>query len=611
MTVTAPPPFTTRPELHGTFGMVASTHYLATAVGMSVLERGGNAFDAAAATAFTLHVVEPHLNGPGGEVPMILALADGSDAVPRVLAGQGTAPAAATIEHFESLGLELIPGTGLLPATVPGAVGAWLTLLRDHGTLRLRDVLDYAIGYAERGHPLAYGVTATIGVVAGLFREHWPSSAAQWLPGARPPAPGALFALPALAATYRRLLDEAEAAAAGREAQIDAALRCWYSGFVAEAVEAFCRTPVHDETGREHRGLLTGADMAGWQPTYEPTVSLPWRGLTVHKAGLWTQGPALLQQLGMLDALGELPPAGTAERVHVVTEVAKLAFADREAWYGDRADLPVGQLLGTDYLHDRTGLIDDHASADLRPGAPGDAPARLPRFLSSPRSVARTGELQDAMTAVERGRSSDLRTASDGSTRGDTCHIDVADRWGNLISATPSGGWLQSSPTIPELGFCLGTRAQMFWLEPGLPNSLAPGVRPRITLSPSLACRGGRAVLAFGTPGGDQQDQWQLLLLLGWAADGLGLQAAVDQPAWHSNAVPSSFAPRLRDPLGLAIESRFSEDVLADLRERGHVPAVSAPWSLGRLSAVSRDPDTGVLRAAANPRGMQGYAAGR
>lgn len=594
--------------------MIASTHYLATAAGMSVLERGGNAFDAAVAAAFTLHVVEPHLNGPGGEVPMILATA--ADPAPRVLAGQGPAPAAASIGHFEALGLDLIPGTGLLAATVPGAVGAWLTLLRDHGTWHLRDVLDYALGYATEGHPLAPGVTVTIGTVAEYFRAYWPSSAAQWLPGGVVPEPGVLFRLPALAATYGRLLAEAEAAGSGREAQLDAALRCWYSGFVAEAVERFCREPVPDETGRAHRGLLTAADLDGWRPSYEPTVSLPWRGLTVHKAGPWTQGPVLLQQLGMLDALGELPPPRSAARVHRVVEVAKLAFADREAWYGDGPDVPIGRLLARGYLHDRAALAGERASADLRPGAPDGRPPRLPDHLRSPRSVVRTGESSDAMSAVERGGIGSRRvggalTAADGTTRGDTCHIDVVDRWGNMISATPSGGWLQSSPTIPDLGFCLGTRAQMFWLEAGLPASLAPGARPRITLSPSLACRDGQPVLAFGTPGGDQQDQWQLLLLLGAVADGLDLQAAIDAPAWHSNAVPSSFAPRQRDPLALVIESRFPPGTISELRKLDHEVIMSGPWSLGRLSAVSRDPDTGVLRAAANPRGMQGYAAGR
>lgn len=596
--------FTTRPELAGTFGMVASTHYLATAAGMAVLERGGNAFDAAAAVAFTLHVVEPHLNGPGGDVPIILATV--ADPVPRVLCGQGPAAAAATIEHFAGLGLTQIPGSGQLAAVVPGAVGAWLTLLRDHGTLPLRDVLDFAIGYAELGHPLAAGVTGTIAAVADLFRTHWTDSAAQWLPGGRIPLPNEMLRLPALAATYRRLLSEAEAAGSDREVQLDAAYRAWYEGFVAEAVDAFAAREVVDETGRAHRGLLTGADLAAWQPAYEPTISLDWRGVTVHKAGPWSQGPVLLQQLGMLDALGELPPHGSAERIHRVVEVAKLAFADREAYYGDapEAYAAVPDLLDPDYLKARAALVGDEASAQLRPGSPGGRFPHLPEFLALPEAIAGSGELTDAMAQVE-------KVDEAGRTRGDTCHIDVVDRWGNLVSATPSGGWLQSNPTIPELGFALGSRAQMFWLEPGLPNSLAPGKRPRTTLTPSMLSRDGVPVTAFGTPGGDQQDQWQLLFLLNHVGDGLNLQAAIDAPAWHSSAMPASFAPRKRAPLDIVIEDRFPAEVLAELARRGHRPVLSGAWSLGRLSAVSRDPATGVLRAGANPRAMQGYAAGR
>ena len=596
--------FTTRPELAGTFGMVASTHYLATAVGMAVLERGGNAFDAAAAVAFALHIAEPHLNGPGGDVPIILATA--ADPEPRVLCGQGPAPAAATLDHFADLGLALIPGTGQLAAVVPGAVGAWLTLLRDHGTLPLRDVLGYAIGYAEHGHPLATGVTRTIGAVAGLFRTHWPDSAALWLPGDRVPTPGQTVRLPALAATYRRLVEEAEAAGADREAQIEAAYRAWYEGFVAEAVDAFARREVFDESGRAHAGLLTGADLAAWRPSYEPTVSLDWRGATVHKAGPWSQGPVLLQQLGMLDALGELPPHGSAERIHRVVEVAKLAFADREAYYGDAPEAfdALPDLLDPGYLKARAALVGEEASSELRPGSPGGRTPLLPQFLGTAAAIAASGSLSDAMSAVE-------KVEANGRTRGDTCHIDVVDRWGNLVSATPSGGWLQSNPTIPELGFCLGSRAQMFWLEPGLPNSLAPGKRPRTTLTPSLLTRDGVPVTAFGTPGGDQQDQWQLLFLLNHLGDGLDLQASIDAPAWHTTAMPASFTPRTRAPRDIVIEDRFPAEVLAELRRRGHEPVSSGPWSLGRLSAVSRDPDTGVLRAAANPRGMQGYAAGR
>ncbi|HEX5493278.1 MAG TPA: gamma-glutamyltransferase [Mycobacteriales bacterium] len=590
--------FTTRPELAGTFGMVSSTHWLATAAGMAVLESGGNAFDAAVAAGFALHVVEPHLNGPGGEVPAIFATA--ADPTPRVLCGQGVAPAAATIGHYRGEGLDVVPGTGLLAATVPGAVGGWLALLAEHGTRSLRDVLGYAIGYAADGHPLVPRVGGTVELVADMFRTAWPTSAALWLPGGRAPGAGQVFANPALAATYRRLLAEAEAAGPGREAQLEAAHRAWYSGFVAEAVDAFCRREVLDDSGAPHAGVLTGQDMARWRPGYEAPVRLDWHGMTVCKVPGWSQGPVLLAQLAMLDALGELPAPGSADLVHAVVEVAKLAFADREAWYGDIPDMPTGTLLSADYARARAALVGDTASLQLRPGSPDGREPRLPRYVLEGRWATAGASIDGGEPTIE----------PTGATRGDTCHVDVVDRWGNMISATPSGGWLQSSPTIPELGFCLGTRAQMFWLEEGLPASLAPGRRPRTTLSPTFALREGRPVLACGTPGGDQQDQWQLCFLLARAA-GMNLQEAIDAPAWHTTAFPSSFYPRQAVPGEVVVEGRFDAGVVEDLRRRGHQVTVTEDWSLGRMCAVSRDPDTGVLRAGANPRGMQGYAAGR
>ncbi|MCU1617037.1 MAG: gamma-glutamyltranspeptidase [Frankiales bacterium] len=614
--------FTTRPELSGTFGMVASTHWLATAAGMAVLESGGNAFDAAVATGFTLHVVEPHLNGPGGEVPVVFARGSAGEgtrpggwAGPTVLSGQGVAPAAATIEAFTELGLELVPGTGLLAATVPGAVGAWLTLLRDHGTQSLDAVLRYAIEYAETGHPVHPRVVATVASVSEHFRTHWPTSAATWLSsdGSRPVA-GSLVRNPVLASTYRRLLDAARGPS--REAQIDAALAAWYSGFVAEEIDRFCRSPVMDDSGRPHSGFVTAQDLAGWAPTYEPPVTLDWRGWTLAKAGPWSQGPALLQALAMLDGVDattgpvdrSASAAPSADLVHASVEAVKLAMADREAWYGDVADVPVDELLSSAYAAERRALIGDRAGTELRPGSPGGRPPRLPSLITGSSAGSRPARAAAGAASAGVGEPT---VAPLGTTRGDTCHVDVVDRWGNLVSATPSGGWLQSSPVIPALGFPLGTRAQMFWLEPDLPNSLAPGKRPRTTLTPSLALRGDVPVLAFGTPGGDQQEQWQLCFWLAHTLGGLNLQEAIDAPAWHTTSFPSSFYPRDMSPGEVVVESRIGADVVAELRRRGHTVTVSDPWSLGRLSAVSRDPETGVLRAAANPRGMQGYAAGR
>ena len=581
--------------------MVASTHWLASAAGMAVLESGGNAFDAAVAAGFVLQVVEPHLNGPGGEVPVIgFGARDGK---PFVVDGQGTAPAAATLGAFESLGIDLIPGNGLLAATVPGAFGAWLLLLRQYGTLRLRDVLGYAIGYAADGYPMLPGAADAVEAMAGTFTEHWPSSAEIYLADGRPPAAGSRFANTALAATYSRVLAEAEAASTDRDEQIEAARRAWYEGFVAGAIDKYMASAqVMDITGRPNKGLLTGSDLAAWRSSVEEPVTFGFRGLTVCKTGPWGQGPVFCEQLAMLDGLDLSAGPGSAPFIHAVTEVAKLAFADREAWYGDprQSDVPVAGLLSARYAGERRRLVGDTASAELVPGAPDGRNPALPAYAGG--AAAAGSALGDPTLGVSAGGEASLGP-------GDTCHLDVADRFGNLVSATPSGGWLHSSPVIPGLGFCLGTRAQMFTLSPGFASTLAPGRRPRTTLSPSLALRDGEPYLAFGTPGGDQQDQWTIGFFLSHVLFGMNLQEAIDFPAFHTDHFPSSFYPRQSQPRSLTIESRTSEAVIEDLRGRGHDVTVAPPWSLGRISAVARD--GGFLCAAANPRGMQGYAAGR
>ncbi len=613
----AAPSFTTRPQLAGTFGMVASTHWLASAAGMAVLEKGGNAFDAAVAAGFVLQVVEPHLNGPAGEVPVIGYDATGEAVF--VLDGQGPAPAAATLEAYTDLGLDLVPGTGLLAAVVPAAFGTWLLLLERHGTLPLRDVLEYAIGYAGDGYPMLPSASEAIGGVAGTFREHWPSSAEVYLADGVP-APGARFANPALAEVYRRILDEAEAAGPGRETQIEAARRAFYEGFVAEAITSYLDTAeVMDTSGTPHRGLLAGTDLAGWRASIEPPVSLDFRGFTVCKTGPWGQGPVFLQQLALLDGfdLQQMGP-GSADFIHTVTECAKLAFADREAWYGDprQTDVPLDALLSARYAAQRRELVGDQASAGLVPGAPAGVPGRLPGYARAafgPDGAALlVGGSGNGASAAGVGEPTVARAGGVAAPElgpGDTCHLDVADRFGNLVSATPSGGWLQSSPVVPGLGFCLGTRGQMFSMTPGFASSLAPGRRPRTTLSPSLALRDGLPYIAFGTPGGDQQDQWTLAVFLNHAVFGMNLQEAIDFPAFSTDHFPSSFYPRGSLPRSLSVESRHRDQVIADLRGRGHEVDVRGPWSLGRVSAVSRS--GGFLYAGANPRGMQGYATGR
>ncbi|MER6944820.1 gamma-glutamyltransferase family protein [Nonomuraea sp. NPDC000554] len=601
--------FTTRPELTGDFGMVASTHWLASATGMGVLERGGNAFDAAVAAGFVLQVAEPHLNGPAGEVPILLW----SEAEQKVsvVCGQGVAPAAATIDRFTDLGLDVVPGTGLLAATVPGAFGGWMLMLERWGTWSLADVLAPAIHYAEHGVPVLERISATIASVAQLFTEDWPTSAATWLPGGRVPQPGGRLANPVLAATYRRLVAEAQAASGTREGQLTAARQAWYQGFVAEAIAEFsAKTAWRDSSGEVHGGLLTGADLAGWTASVEEPVTFDYHGHTVCKTGPWGQGPVFLQQLALLSGF-DLSGMGhlSADYVHTVIESAKLAFADREAWYGD-ADVPMADLLGAEYNAGRRALVGAEASLELRPGAPGGRAPRLPAF-PAPGTASNAPGVSGARAPRGVGEPTvgEQAVSADGSVRGDTCHVDVVDRHGNMVSATPSGGWLQSSPPLPELGFCLGTRAQMFWLQEGLPASLRPGARPRTTLSPSFALRDGRPWLAFGTPGGDQQDQWSVNLFLALVHGGLNLQEAIDAPMFHSEHFPSSFFPRGSRPGVLHVEDRVDPAVVAELRRRGHQVEVQGPWTLGRLSAVARD--GGFLKAAANPRGAQGYAVGR
>lgn len=594
--------FTTRPEIKGTFGVATSTHWIASSVGFGILERGGNAFDAAVAMGFVLQVVEPHLCGPAGEVPMALRPVQSGDV--KILCGQGVTPQAATIEAYTSLGLDLVPGSGLLATVVPGAFDAWMLLLRDHGTMHLADIMEPAIYYADAGHPILPRVCDTIAGLADFFLEEWPTSAATWMPGGAAPVPHSNFRNQPLAATWRRIVADARDKGGSREAQIDAARDSFYRGFVAEAIDRFCRdNEVMDTSGRRHRGLLTGDDMAGWQASYDAPLSYDYHGWQVNKIGPWGQGPVFLQTLALLKEvdLAAMPSAGS-EFVHTLVEAMKLAFADREAYYGDPdfVDVPMETLLSDTYNGSRRRLIGASASKELRPGTVKGFEDQLRNMLAA---------LPEPVVGGAPG-AGEPTMAHLTERRGDTVHLDVIDRWGNMIAATPSGGWLQSSPVIPQLGFALNSRAQMFWLKPGLPASMGPKRRPRTTLTPTLATHQDGRALVFGTPGGDQQEQWQLALFLRYVHHGLNLQEAIDMPLFHSMHFPSSFYPRQSQPGHMMAEGNFAECVIGELRARGHLVEVAPEWSVGRLTAASRDGD-GLLRAAATPRLMQAYAVGR
>ncbi|MBI2191363.1 MAG: gamma-glutamyltransferase family protein [Planctomycetes bacterium] len=569
----------------GRNGVVTSGHYLATAAGFRVLERGGNALDAGAAAGFALAVVEPHLNGIAGEVPILVYPAR-EDRV-YAISGQGWAPRAMTLDWFREHRVSLIPGDGLLAATVPAAVDAWILCLIRFGRLTLAETLGPAIELAEEGFPMYPGLRNAIRANADRFRREWPGSAAVCLPGGRVPEVGEAYRQLDWARTFRRLI-EAESAHShrGREAALRAARDEFYRGDIARRIADFAQgTEVLDETGVSHRGFLSADDLVSYEGAVEEPVCTAYRGLEVFKCGPWSQGPVLLQMLNLLEGF-DLSGMGhnSADYIHTWIEAAKLAFADREAYYGDPrfSPIPLERLLDKGYAAERRSLIDPaRASLEMRPG-----------------------DAQSVLT----------RRPSSGHGRGfasDTTHLDVIDSEGNLLAATPSGAWISASPVIPGLGFPLGTRGQMFLLEPGHPNALEPGKRPRTTLTPSLVLREGRPFMVFGTPGGDNQDQWTCQFFLNFVDFGMNVQAALDAPTFHSLHFPGSFYPRTSEPGHVAVEARIPEGVRRELENRGHVVRISPDWSHGRCLAIWRDDRTGTIFGGASPRLGTGYAMGR
>ncbi|MFI6170520.1 gamma-glutamyltransferase family protein [Nocardia sp. NPDC051052] len=592
-----------KPELTGTTGAVASTHWLASAAGMRILANGGNAFDAAVAAGFVLQVVEPHFNGLGGDLSVVAHRAKSNEV--QQICGQGPMPQAISIDTFADLGLSGIPGSGLLPACVPGAFGGWMRLLAEFGTMRLADVLQPAIGYADNGFPLLPETAQAIDVLAPLFRDEWTGSAQTYLPGGVAPAAGSRFRNPALANTYQRLIKAAESASADREAQIQAAHDAYYKGFVAEEISEFLASgPMLDSTGRRHSGLLTADDLAGWQATVETAPSYGYGPYQVFKPGPWSQGPVFLQQIALLDGFDLAKMGhGSADYLHTVTECTKLAMADREAWYGDPAfsDVPLDALLAADYNRERRALVGPRAALDLRPGAPGGRTSFIPERSTPDYPEAET----EWMSQLRNGLPTILLETT---TKGDTVTVTAVDRHGNMVAATPSGGWLKSSPAIASLGFPLGTRGQCGYLTPDHPNSLAAGKRPRTTLSPTVVLRDGRPYVAFGTPGGDRQDQWTLQFFLNVVDFGLDFQTATETTAFHTDQVPASFTPHAHRPGVLVAEETCDPAVVQQLEQRGHEVELVPAYSLGRVCAAGFTEDNEFVRAAASPRKRHAYA---
>ena len=573
---------TTRPVVAGTQGVVSSGHPLVSMAGMRMLLSGGNAFDAAAAAGFAAAVVEPTASYTlCGEC--VAVVHDARSRQVLVLSGQGVAPALATLAFFRGRKLDRIPtGPGAdahLSFTVPGAVGAFLEVLERFGTKTVGEVLAPAVQYAEHGFPMYAHMRRilTIGESRSQFDLYPPGGTAVFFPGGRTPEVGELLVQPALAGTLRRLV-HAEALSRGhRLAGIGAARDRFYRGDIAVAIGAFS-----ERVG----GLLRAADLAGYRAHFEPPLRMSFAGREILGPPAWTQGPVLMQALGMLAtvdarALGH----NSARYIHVITEALKLAFADRERYYGDSdaAAKAIGELLAPAYLRERAGLIRMDRAA---PEAP--APGNLERRGAPAAASTATMGVRSGTTAVE--------PAADGTT-----HIAVVDREGSMVALTPSGGVFRKSVFAPELGCTLSTRSEMFVLEDGHPNGLVPGKRPRTTLISYLICEGGVPSVTVGCPGGDDQAQADLQLILNLLVWGMNPQQAVEAPRFSTQTLVNSFYPRVYRPGQLNVEPGVPESTRAELRALGHT--VSEIGACGNGAVVTRrDPESGVVSAGADPR---------
>ena len=568
---------TTRPVVSGTHGVVSAGHPLVSMAGMRMLLSGGNAFDAAVASGFAAAVVEPTASYTlCGEC--VAVIHDSRSGKMLTVSGQGTAPALATVAFFRGRGLDRIPtGPGPdahLSFTVPGAVDAYLTLLETFGTKSLSEVLAPSVEYARHGFPMYEYMHRLLAIPESRlqFDLYPPGGTAVFYPGGRAPEVGELFAQPALAGTLQRLV-EADAQGRGhRIAGIAAARERFYRGDIAAAIGAFS-----ERVG----GLLRAADLTGYRARLETPVRVSFAGREILGQAAWTQGPVLLQALGMLETF-DLRVMGhnSARYIHVVTEALKLCFADRERYYGDAEDVPITELLAPAYMRERAALIRMDRAAPEAP-APGD-PRRRGGVATG--AGLRTSGADAAVPAA------------DGTT-----HIGAIDRDGNMICLTPSGGVFRKSAFMPELGCTLSTRSEMFVLEEGHPNVLAPGKRPRTTLVSYAICEGGVPIMTVACPGGDDQAQADLQLVLNVLVFGMNPQQAVEAPRFSTQTLVNSFYPRAYRPGQLNVERGIPESARAELRTLGHAVTEIGACGVGAV-VTQRDPKTGVLSAGADPR---------
>ena len=579
---------TFRPVVRGKRGVVAGGQPLSVEAGLRILEHGGNAVDAGVATILAASVIEFSHFSFGGEVPILIKLKGQNVAV---IEGMGQAPMKATREFFanrtqgdEPGGMSgakkvgRIPATGPLAATVPGILDACVTALDQFGTKTLAEVMEPAIQLAD-GFPIDELRVQYIKTRAPIFSQ-WPDAKRVFLPGGEIPKVGDLFVQADLARTLREIVRAERLASKGtrnnRHAGLMAARDYFYRGPIARRIGTYMQA---------NGGLITADDFAKFAAKVGQPVETEYRGYQVFKAGFWTQGPAMLETLNMLEGfdlkkMGHNSPA----YIHTLAEAIKLGLADRDRYYGDPnfVKIPMSELLSKEYAALRRPLIDERrASLAQQPGDPTNMKAVL---ASAVQTIGRATTVPD----IERAN--------------DTTCVNVVDKDGNLFSATPSGAWLPAV-VAGDTGVLMGQRLQSALTDPNSPNVVAPGKRPRITLTPTIVLKGGEPFMVLSTPGGDNQDQALLQVLLNIIEFGMNPQEAVEAPRFDTQHYVSSFDDHEFLPGSLNVESRVSLKTIMELSQKAHKVKVQGEWgTLSSPTVIMYDAKTGVASAGADPR---------
>ncbi len=577
-----------RPLIRGTTGMVSSGHHLATQAGVRVLEQGGNAIDAGVAAGICLGVLQPDMVNFAGVAPIMVYLSDPREI--KTISGLGPWPKAASVQYFKDRFEGKIP-IGIHRTVVPAAPDAWIRALRLYGTMSFEEVTRDAISLAEYGFPMYPFLSNNLKAEADNYKR-WPSSAQIYLPKGRPPEPGEVFVQKDLAETMKKMVRaEQRKKFSGRDQALQAARDEFYRGEIAEAIVDF---------QKKNDGLLRREDLESFESRVETPVKTAYKEYEIHSCGPWCQGPVLLQALNLLEGF-DLQALGhnSAAYIHLISEALKIAFSDREEFYGDPdfVDVPIAGLLSKDYAERRRGLVNrDGAWKEMPP--PGDP-----------------WEWQNAgRTRSKKGRDRGEASASIKSERDegswDTSYVCVVDRYGNAFSATPSDA-SNTTPVTPQTGLAVSSRGSQSWVDENHASSIQGGKRPRLTPNPSIVLRRGKLFMPFGTPGGDVQCQAMLQVLLNIIEFQMDPQVAVEAPRFATFSFPNSFYPHEYARGILKMEKRIGGKIFDQLKGKGHTADwwPDWAWKAGAVCAIVLDTGNGVLLGAADPR-RESYASG-